>query len=285
MVEIQTFKCPWCDFTCSNLEHSLRIHAQKAHRQSAQDLYDALFCLNGRPTCKCGCGVQVRFFSIGRGYLEYLKGHVARVHNNWGHNEKALKKSHTTCNEKRARGEMPIWNRGKTIEDERVRAYVDGFQNWLEHHPEERLARSTRMRKGRLNGTISTLRGPNHSQWKGGLSSINNLAHSHLYKNWIYPKLVEGNFTCSSCEAKKDLCVHHAERRFSDILREAARIAGYDGLVHDDDFDKKMEVAQMVVSIHLNDNVPGIVLCRECHAKIHELLGEFGEAAIIRSKK
>jgi len=92
-----------------------------------------------------------------------------------------------------------------------------------------------------------------------------------------------GNFTCSSCGSKEDICIHHSERRFSDILREAARIVGYDGIVHDADFEKKSEVARMAVSIHLDDDVPGVVLCRECHALEHERLGEVSEAAIIRS--
>lgn len=282
MVDPQPVKCPWCDFSHVSVEHSLRIHAQKAHGESAQSLYDALYCLGGRPTCKCGCGTVPKFFGLGRGYGEWIRGHVSRVRNNWGHNEKALKKSHETCNEKRARGEMPIWNRGKTIEDERVRAYVDGFQGWLELNPEERMTRAKRMRDGRLDGTIPTQRGPNHSQWKGGLSSINNLAHSLLYKAWIFPKMKAGNFTCASCGATDDICVHHSGDRFSDLLREAASQVGYDGLVHDNDFDKKSEVAQRLVDLHLERDVPGVVLCRECHALAHETLGEFKEAAVIR---
>lgn len=284
MINTQPFKCPWCDYSHANLENSLRIHAQKAHRQSAQDLYDALFCLNGRPTCKCGCGTVPKFFGLGRGYGEWIRGHVSRVTNNWGHNEKALEKSHATCNEKRARGEMPAWNKGLSVEtNEIVRRNIDSLTE-ASRLPEERARRSKSMTAQWQSGEIKPLRGPDHSQWKGGLSSINNLAHSLLYKAWIFPKMKAGDFTCSSCGAKEDLCVHHNERRFSDILREAARIVGYDGIVHDADFEKKSEVARMVVSIHLDDDVPGVVLCRECHAMAHEALGEPNEAAVIRSQ-
>ena len=258
------------------------MHAQKAHRQSAQDLYDALFCLNGRPTCKCGCGTVPKFFGLGRGYGEWIRGHVSRVTNNWGHNEKALEKSHATCNEMRARGEMPTWNKGLSVEtDSRVEAYGQKVSESFSF--DKKVEYANRMRRNRLDGTIPTLRGPDHSQWKGGLSSINNLAHSLLYKAWIYPKMVAGNFHCASCGQTKDICVHHDGERFSDLLREAASQVGYDGLVHDDDFDKKLEVAQRLVDLHLERDVPGVVLCRECHALAHELLDEPKEAAVIQT--
>jgi hypothetical protein len=280
--ETTTFNCPWCDYSHANLENSLRIHVQKTHQRSSQELFDALFCLSGRPTCKCGCGTVPKFFGLGRGYGEWIRGHVSRVTNNWGHNEKALEKSHATCNEKRARGEMPAWNKGLSVEtDSRVEAY--GQKVATSFTLDKKLEYSERLTRNRLDGTVPTLRGADHPQWKGGLSSINNLAHSLLYKAWIFPKMKAGNFTCSSCGSKEDICIHHSERRFSDILREAARIVGYDGIVHDADFEKKSEVARMAVSIHLDDDVPGVVLCHECHALEHERLGEVSEAAIIRS--
>jgi hypothetical protein len=261
------------------------MHAQKAHRQSAQDLYDALFCLNGRPTCKCGCGIVPKFFGLGRGYGDWLRGHVSRVTNNWGHNEKALKKSHETCNEMRARGEMSNWNKGMSVEtNEIVRRGIERLTE-ISRLPEQREKRSERMAKSWKIGEIKPLTGPNHSQWKGGISTINNLAHRKLYDAWILPKMVAANFTCSSCGATSDLCVHHDQQRFSDMLREAASQVGYDGLIDDGNFDKKSEVAQRLVDLHLERDVSGVVLCRECHALEHERLGEVKEAAVIRSHR
>ena len=130
------------------------------------------------------------------------------------------------------------------------------------------------MEKNWADGVVPVLSGPNHSQWKGGLSSINNLAHSHLYKAWIFPKMKVGNFVCVACGGTKDLCIHHDKERFSDLLCEAASQVGYDGLVHDGDFDMKSRVAQRLADIHVERNVSGVVLYHECHAQAHEDLGE-----------
>lgn len=285
MVNTTAFKCPWCDYSHVNLENSLRIHAQKVHKRSAQDLYDTLFCPDGRPGCKCGCGTTPKFFGLGRGYGDWIRGHISRVTNNWGHNERALEKSHETCNEMRARGEMPAWNKGLTQDtSEAVRRNCDASTETIRSNPAELERRAEQMKTNWRNGVVPILKGPDHSQWKGGLSSINNLAHSLLYKAWIYPKMVAGNFLCASCGQTKDICVHHSGERFSVLLREAASQVGYDGLIHDDDFDKKTEVAQRLVDLHLERDVPGVVLCRECHAHAHELLGEPNEAAVIRSR-
>lgn len=282
-VSLSPLKCPWCDYQHARI-NSLRIHATKQHQRSAQETYDALFHPNGRPTCKCGCGQETTFFSVSYGYQGYLRGHIARVRNNWGHNEKAHIKSVTKRREMWNKGELHQWNSGLTADtDERVRANTEGFQEWLSQHPEERETRSKRMRKGRLDGTVPTLRGPDHPNWKGGLSSINQLAHSILFNAWSRPKMVVSGWCCSRCQADRDLCVHHDRERFSDLLREAAAQVGYDGLVHDGDFAKKSEVAQRLVDIHLERDVSGIVLCRECHALEHERLGEASEVAVIRS--
>lgn len=280
-VSLSSFKCPWCDYKHARI-NSLRIHASKLHKCPAQELYDAMFHPTGRPTCKCGCGQEVGFYGVESGYVQFVKGHVARVRNNWGHNEKALGKSHEARRESFKQGEWKAWNVGLTKEDPRVQTYAEKCSATFT--PEKREQYSERLRTNRLSGRVPTLRAADHPNWKGGLSSINNLAHSLLYKAWIFPKMKAGNFACSSCGSKEDLCVHHSGERFSTLLREAASQVGYDGLVHDDDFDKKSEVAQRLVDLHLERDVPGVVFCRECHAQAHEALGEPNEAAVIRSR-
>lgn len=283
-VSLSPLKCPWCDYQHERI-NSLRIHVMKQHQRSAQETYDAVFYPNGRPTCKCGCGQETNFFSVGRGYLDYLQGHIARVTNNWGHNEKARIKSSTRRREMWNNGELRQWNSGLTADtDERVRINSEGFQEWLVQHPEEREVRSRRMRKGRLDGTVPTLRGSDHPNWKGGLSSLNQLAHSVLFNTWSRPKMVAANFTCRLCGSTRDLTVHHDKERFSDLLHEAASQVGYDGLTDDDDFDKKSKVVQRLVDLHVERDISGIVLCNECHALEHERLGEVKEAAVLRSR-
>lgn len=280
-VSLSSFKCPWCEIVGKTLR-GLSVHVRQHDGKTTQDLYDALYHPSGRPTCKCGCGQVTIFLDVGRGYGEWLRGHKMRVQNNWGHNEKAQTKSQATRREMWNAGELKIWNEGLSKEtDERVASYArqvsDSFTS------EKCVEYSERLRKNRLDGTVPTLRGADHYQWKGGLSSINNLAHSLLYKVWIRPKMAAGGFKCSRCPADHDLCVHHDKERFSDLLREAASQIGYDGLVHDDDFTMKSAVAQRLADIHVERSISGVVLCRECHARAHEALGETNESAVIRS--
>ena len=50
-------------------------------------------------------------------FNDYVKGHQSRVHNNWGHNEKAREKSAETRRIQYASGERIQWNKGKTWEE------------------------------------------------------------------------------------------------------------------------------------------------------------------------
>lgn len=50
--------------------------------------------------CKCGCGEIVN--------KTWARGHASRVHNNWGHNPKAVKKSTNTRREQYKNGERKV---------------------------------------------------------------------------------------------------------------------------------------------------------------------------------
>ena len=52
--------------------------------------------------CKCGCGDTVK--------NEWSKGHYTQVHNNWGHNPKAIENSAKTRREQFKNGERTVWN-------------------------------------------------------------------------------------------------------------------------------------------------------------------------------
>ena len=104
---------------------SLRKHRSLVHKISSEQTYID-YKLNGhKPICKCGCGEVTNFLSFEKGFTDYILGHAARVNNNWGHNPKAIKKSHETQKRMYNSGELQIWNKGLTMEDERVRNNID----------------------------------------------------------------------------------------------------------------------------------------------------------------
>ncbi len=112
--------CKECKKEFESLD-SLRRHRSQKHNINAEQTYID-YVLDGiKPTCKCGCGGSIKYLGIEAGYTEYIRGHSARVNNNWGHNLNAIKKSHETQKRMYGNGELVIWNKGLTIEDERVR--------------------------------------------------------------------------------------------------------------------------------------------------------------------
>lgn len=104
---------------------SLRRHRNHKHGINAEQTYID-YVLDGiEPKCKCGCNEKPKYLGINAGYNDYMRGHAARVNNNWGHNKKALEKSHATQKKMHDDGTLKVWNDGLTIEDERVRKNID----------------------------------------------------------------------------------------------------------------------------------------------------------------
>lgn len=275
-------KCPWCEYKHHNIENSLRIHCHKLHKKTSQELCDALYFEFGatRPTCKCGCGNTPAYKGLEVKYLEWLRGHISRVKNNWGHNPEVIKKSRDTQREMRKNGEYePVWNKGLDISDPRVAQYGKKGSETIRNKPGELERRSERMKIGRLDGTVPTLYGEDHSQWKGGLSSINALARSNLNSVWTFPKLAKANYTCELCGINKDLCVHHNGEKFSEISN---KITGQYTVAEITENNSK--IVDEIVDYHIRNDTKGIVLCIECHAKEHEKLGETGIAYNIRNR-
>jgi len=58
--------------------------------------------------------------TLQKGYNEYIRGHVSRVSNNWGHNLKAREKSLDTRRVMWENGEIQGWCKGLTKEDPRI---------------------------------------------------------------------------------------------------------------------------------------------------------------------
>lgn len=112
--------CKECNLEFKSL-WGLSSHNVQKHKLKPEDLY-VEYELNGqKPTCGCGCGEKPTFLGIKKGFREYIRGHVSRIHNNWGHNPEANRKSHETQKKMYQNGELTIWNKGLDISDERIK--------------------------------------------------------------------------------------------------------------------------------------------------------------------
>jgi hypothetical protein len=151
----------------------------------------------------------------------------------------------------------------------------------IRSNPAELKTRAKRMKKGRLDGTIPTLSGPDHSQWKGGVSSLNHTcrADRRLYNRWTRAHLIRAKFTCEECGAQGRLQVHHDQETFSEIMRRFAKQHKWTrGLTEAIGFEDpkldalKKKIAKDVTDYHIKNNVSGVVLCKSCHGRYHPSL-------------
>ena len=262
-------KCPSCNVEFKSYT-AVSLHFRNKHGTSQQfrEIMRLKFVEEKHggtaPTCKCGCGQVPRYFDYDRGYMEYVRGHHSRVHNNWGHNEAALLKSQDKRREQIAVGEWQAWNKGQTKEtDERVAGL--GQRQSTNFTPVRRARRGEIMTRSWKTGSITSLTGSAHSQWRGGVSSVQALSRSYVFNVWTYPKLLVAKFTCQGCGSTQHLEVHHNKERFAEILQKA-RIELGDVT---DDFASHQSYARWVADYHVQNDVSGIVLCEQCHQKEH----------------
>lgn len=265
-MNMKSFKCPCCD-RVDELE-SLRKHVSGSHDVDSATLYRVLFMNGCEPTCGCGCGsVITKFWGIQKGFSKYVRGHHQRVNNNFANSKEGLKKSQDVRREMHKRGEIKIWNKGETKEtDERLKLLGVKLSQTILSDPEKIAKRSACMRKGRLDGTVTTLHGKDHPRWKGGTSALQPIVRSFLNSRWTYPKMKSMNYTCQKCNVKGgELNVHHDKERFADILHKAINTLGEPG----DSFEKRSLIAEWVAQYHVDNDVSGVVLCELCHGKEH----------------
>lgn len=116
--------CKECDREFESLD-SLRRHRSQKHNINAEQTYVDCVLDGVEPKCKCGCGQKPKYLGVYAGYRDYIRGHAARINNNWGHNPEAIKKSHDTQRKMHSDGTLKMWNDGLTIEDPRVRDNID----------------------------------------------------------------------------------------------------------------------------------------------------------------
>lgn len=255
--------CKHCNTEFKTLDQ-LRRHSGRIHKITAQQLYNEVVLNDIIPKCKCGCDETPTFISFTHGYKEWIRGHISRVENNWGHNQTAIENSTKTRIEQYNNGERKVWNDGLT-KDTHNSLKTAGKKISKLFDTDRKLQYSKRMRQYRLDGTISTKFGKDSANWKGGTSPINAMIRSNkrLYTEWIYPILKRDEFKCTQCGSTKELEVHHNEEVMSDI------IAKYVDRNKDYSFDEKREVMDKVIDYHISNNISGKTLCKTCHCKLH----------------
>jgi len=256
-------KCKYCDNEFEKLD-ALRRHSSRIHKIGTQQLYNEIVLHNVIPLCKCGCGETPSFISFTHGYNEWIRGHVARVENNWGHNEKAINASAETRRAQYQSGERQVWNVGLTKEtDVRVKQYGEGVKTAFTNSRKKEY--SKRMREHRIDGIIPTRWGIESANWKGGSSSITHLvrANSRLYTEWKFPILKKDGFKCSECENERTLEVHHDKETMSEIIQKfVSKDKEYT-------FDEKRNIMNEIIDYHIEHSVSGKTVCKQCHSILH----------------
>lgn len=269
-------KCPTCNVEFKSLT-AVSLHYRNKHGTS-QELKEQLRIQyvnihhNGTvPTCKCGCGQVPKYYDHKQGYMDYVRGHHARVSNNWGHNQVVKRKSQDVRREMHKRGEIKIWNKDETKEtNTRIAAY--GVTQSNNFTSERRQKRSNIMTNSWDTGAIVPLYGKESSQWKGGTSTLQPVCRSRVFNTWARPKLEAAKYICQFCHAPdgRSVVVHHDGERFAKILHNAIEEFGeIDETVENGDFEKKSKIADWVTDYHQVQNVSGLVLCKSCHQIAH----------------
>lgn len=262
------YECKRCEKKFEKYD-SLRKHVGRVHKVPSIDFY-VEFNLGGKwPLCKCGCGEKVKWSPLLKGFCDFCQGHQSRVYNNWGNNPTALARSLETRKERFKKGEITTWNSGLTAEsDVRVAKYGKGVsESFTAERRKEYRDRFTHLREI---GKIVPLRGPDHSQWKGGVSEINILARTdkRLYDEWKYPILVRDGFKCVECGTSNGkLHIHHDKELMYEIVQK--HMPDEEDIV---DFELKKSIASKIVDYHIKQKVSGITLCEKCHNKLHPSL-------------
>lgn len=261
------YKCKLCEKEFEKYT-SLSRHMCLTHNMESEQFYVDYHLGGVCPLCKCGCGEKVRWNAIDKKFRDYSQGHQSRIHNNWGHNKKAIDASAETRRQQYASGERQVWNVGlSSTTDARVLEYGKCVAKAFTD--ERRKEYRDRFNKLRADGKIVPLHGPQHSQWNGGTSSISVLVYNDVkfYEEWKRPILVRDSFKCVECGNTRPLHVHHDSERLCEIIKKHVG----DG-IDTSNFELKRKIADAVVDYHINNKVSGITLCGKCHENKHPSL-------------
>ena len=137
-------KCEICDKDFDSL-WGLSSHNVKKHDVRPQETFIKHNLEGVSPKCKCGCGETPSFLGIKKGFRDFIRGHASRINNNWGHNTDAQKKSKDTQRRLYGSGELVIWNKGLTKDDDKRLDYGEKISNNLERN--RKISKSLKGRK------------------------------------------------------------------------------------------------------------------------------------------
>ena len=262
------YKCLKCEKEFDKYG-SLSRHVGITHKLPTDQFYVDYYLKGVWPLCKCGCRETVKWSWQLKGFRDYCQGHQSRVHNNWGHNPKAIENSAETRRRQFDSGERTVWNDGLTKEtSDSVK--LNGELRSKAYTPEIKDEYSKRMKRNRLDRTVPSLYGSDHPNWKGGVSEVNILARTdkRLYDEWKYPILIRDGFKCVECDGVGGgLHIHHDKEQMCEIVKK--HMPDTDIIT---DFGLKKSIASKIVDYHITNHVSGITLCGKCHNKIHPSL-------------
>ena len=110
---------------------------------------------------------------------------------------------------------------------------------------------------------IGAQKGEAHHNWKGGITTLNQLCREYFTVNLTPLVLKRDNYKCQLCGSKKDLHVHHI-KHFKDIMNEL--ITEHPELTIQ---DNKQQLYDLVINDErFLDTNNLITYCKHCHQTI-----------------
>ena len=183
------FKCPYCERRFETYNGlSKHVIRERAHGDVTQEDLLTVVKYDGiRPKCKCGCGEYTKIAHEGGfHFVDYVKGHHNRVHNNWGHNDEAKRKSAETRRKQYASGERKQWNYGKK--------WVDTFTEEQIEDIKKRIFTKERAKK-----ISEKLKRPKDEKWKESLrAAFNKEEYRSLKRREMHNRIANGTFSLTS---------------------------------------------------------------------------------------
>lgn len=221
-----------------------------------------LYHIHYMPACLCGCKTEVRG--------KWVRGHHARV-NNPSKRDDVRKKRSESSKKRIAEGERSFagWNRGLSKETDSRLAALGKRHSEVYWTEENRLRQGFACEKQWDDGRIHAPSGPQHGQWKGGVSSLQQRSRAGLYSKWSRPIMVRDGFTCQRCKdsAGGNLVVHHDVERFATIMHRIVNQRDVSLM----SFEEQGLIVDEIVRYHVDGDVHGITLCRDCHNAVHSI--------------